>query len=153
MRVIWFVLVTGNRWEAVPQELGRSGRAAHRRLRTWEKAGIWDRLHADLLAALKREGKLDLDTVIIDGLTCEPLAVGRRLDQVLWTTADPAQNTRSWSTRRGFGLSSVAPARTSVTIASPSRRSSRFRKLAENLVVPKCYPTRSTLIAGMIASP
>src|SRR6201990_2260316 len=69
LRVIWFVLATGDRWEDVPHELGCSGRTAHRRLRAWEEAGIWDRLHADLLAALKRAGKLDLDTVILDGVT------------------------------------------------------------------------------------
>ena len=51
IRVIWFVLTTGARWEDVPAELGCSGRTAHRRLRAWEEAGIWDRLHADLLAA------------------------------------------------------------------------------------------------------
>lgn len=68
MRVIWFVLATGNRWEDVPQELGCSGRTAHRRLRDWEEAGIWDRLHADLLRLLRKEGKLDPDVVIIDGV-------------------------------------------------------------------------------------
>ena len=69
IRVIWFVLTTGARWEDVPPELGCSGRTAHRRLRAWEEAGIWDRLHADLLAALKRAGKLDAGTVIVDGVT------------------------------------------------------------------------------------
>src|SRR3954465_8824627 len=59
VRVIWFVLTTGARWEDVPEELGCSGRTAHCRLRAWEEAGIWDRLHADLLAALKRADKLD----------------------------------------------------------------------------------------------
>ena len=49
VRVIWFVLASGTRWEDVPPELGCSGRTAHRRLRAWEEAGIWDRLHADLL--------------------------------------------------------------------------------------------------------
>ena len=58
VRVIWFVLTTGARWEDVPAELGCSGRTAHRRLRVWEEAGIWDRLHADLLRLLKKEGKL-----------------------------------------------------------------------------------------------
>ena len=69
MRVIWFVLTTGCRWEDVPPELGCSGRTAHRRLRDREEAGIWDRLHADLLAALKRDGKLDPDTVVGEGST------------------------------------------------------------------------------------
>ena len=53
IRVIWFVLTTGARWEDVPPELGCSGRTAHRRLRAWEEAGIWDRLHADLLRLLQ----------------------------------------------------------------------------------------------------
>src|SRR6187551_3130031 len=69
VRVIWFVLATGCRWEDVPAELGCSGRTAHRRLRDWEEAGIWDRLQADLLRLLKKEGKLDPHTVIIDGVT------------------------------------------------------------------------------------
>ena len=76
IRVLWFVLTTGARWEDVPPELGCSGRTAHRRLRAWQEAGIWDRLHADLLAALKRAGKLDLDTVIIDGVTVRAFGGG-----------------------------------------------------------------------------
>src|SRR5918993_4047452 len=42
MRVIWFVLASGTRWEDVPPELGCSGRTAHRRLRAWEECGIWE---------------------------------------------------------------------------------------------------------------
>lgn len=68
IRILWFVLVTGTRWEDVPQELGCSGRTAHRRLREFEEAGIWDRLHADLLRLLRKEGKLDPEVVIIDGV-------------------------------------------------------------------------------------
>lgn len=68
VRAIWFVLATGNRWEDVPHELGCSGRTAHRRLRAWEEAGIWDRLHADLLRLLRRADKLDTDVVIVDGV-------------------------------------------------------------------------------------
>jgi transposase len=76
IRVPWFVLTTGARWEDVPPELGCSGRTAHRRLRAWEEAGIWDRLKADLLGLLKRAGKLDLDTVIIDGVTVRAFGGG-----------------------------------------------------------------------------
>jgi transposase len=65
LRVIWFVLATGNRWEDVPHELGCSGRTAHRRLRAWEEAGIWDRLHAALLRPPRQEGKPDTDPVVI----------------------------------------------------------------------------------------
>lgn len=68
MRIIWFVLASGTRWEDVPPELGCSGRTAHRRLRAWEEAGIRDRLHADLLRLLRQARKLDTDLVIIDGV-------------------------------------------------------------------------------------
>jgi transposase len=68
MRVIWFVLASGARWEDVPPELGCSGRTAHRRLRDWEEAGIWDRLHADLLVLLRKADKLDTGTAVVDGV-------------------------------------------------------------------------------------
>lgn len=68
LKAIWFVLATGNRWEDVPKEMGCSGRTAHRRLAAWEELGLWDRLHADLLRLLKKEGKLDADTVVVDAV-------------------------------------------------------------------------------------
>jgi len=68
MKVIWFVLATGCRYEDVPKEMGRSGRTAQRRLRLWQEMGVWDRLHADLLALLKRQGKLDEDVVVVDSV-------------------------------------------------------------------------------------
>lgn len=68
LKVIWFVLVSGCRWEDVPLELGCSGRTAHRRLRHWEELGIWDRLHADLLRLLRQAGKLDPDVAVVDSV-------------------------------------------------------------------------------------
>ena len=76
MPVIWFVLATGSRREDVPAELGGSGRTAHRRLRAREEAGVWDRLHADLLGLLKRAGKLDLGTVVVDAVTVRAFGGG-----------------------------------------------------------------------------
>lgn len=68
VRVLWFVLASGTRWADVPPELGCSGQTARRRLRAWEEAGIWDRLHADLLRLLREADKLDPGLVIIDGV-------------------------------------------------------------------------------------
>ncbi len=76
IRVIWFVLSTGARWEDVPPELGCSGRTAHHRLRSWKEAGIWDRLHADLLRMLRKAGELEPDTVIVDGVTVRAFGGG-----------------------------------------------------------------------------
>ena len=43
---ILFVLDTGIPWEFLPQELGfGSGMTAWRRLRDWQDAGVWQRLH------------------------------------------------------------------------------------------------------------
>jgi transposase len=68
LKVIWFVLVTGCRWEDVPPEMGCSGRTAHRRLRFWEELGIWDRLHADLLRLLRKANQLDPHLAIVDSV-------------------------------------------------------------------------------------
>lgn len=68
MKVIWFVLVTGCRWEDVPHELGCSGRTAHRRLQAWEELGLWDRLHVHLLVLLRKANALELETVVVDSV-------------------------------------------------------------------------------------
>lgn len=78
VRVIWFVLATGCRWEDVPPELGCSGRTAQRRLRAWEEMGCWDRLHADLLRLLRQAGKLDTDLVVIDSVYVRAFGGGER---------------------------------------------------------------------------
>jgi len=76
VKVIWYVLVTGCRWEDVPSEFGCSGRTAHRRLEQWELLGIWDQLHRRLLELLNREHKLNLDVVIVDGVTVRAFGGG-----------------------------------------------------------------------------
>jgi transposase len=66
LRVIWYVLSTGVRWQDVLPAMGCSGRTAHRRLREWQEAGIWEALHQKLLELLNRDGKLALDVAVID---------------------------------------------------------------------------------------
>jgi transposase len=78
VRVIWFVLPTGSRRADVPLELGCSGRTAHRRLRDWEEAGVWDHVHADLLRLLREAGKLDLDLVVVDSVIVRAFGGGEQ---------------------------------------------------------------------------
>src|SRR4051812_1627206 len=66
VRVIWYVLTTGIRWQDVLASIGCSGRTAHRRLRAWQALGIWEALHAKLLEFLNGTGQLALDLVVID---------------------------------------------------------------------------------------
>ena len=64
---ILFVLYTGIRWECLPQELGYgSGMTCWRRLRDWNEAGVWQRLHELLLAELRGAGLLDFTRAAVD---------------------------------------------------------------------------------------
>ena len=64
---ILFVLHTGIGWEHLPQELGFGcGMTAWRRLRDWQQAGVWDRLHELLLAELHAAGEIDWSRAIAD---------------------------------------------------------------------------------------
>jgi transposase len=64
---IVFVLVTGIAWRFVPRELGCSGVTAWRRLRDWQAAGVWERLHGGLLERLNGAGAIDWSAAVVDG--------------------------------------------------------------------------------------
>jgi len=64
---ILFILRTGIPWEDLPQELGfGSGMTCWRRLRDWQAAGAWHRLHLLLLDELRGAGKLDFSRASLD---------------------------------------------------------------------------------------
>jgi transposase len=64
---ILFVLQTGIPWEYLPQEMGcGSGMTCWRRLREWQLAGVWQRLHELLLAKLNEGHRIDWSRAAID---------------------------------------------------------------------------------------
>jgi transposase len=64
---ILFVLMTGIPWERLPQEMGcGSGMTCWRRLREWQAAGVWERLHEALLARLHEAERIDWSRAAID---------------------------------------------------------------------------------------
>src|SRR5215217_4203502 len=64
---IIFVLKCGIPWEMLPAELGcGSGMTCWRRLRDWQAAGVWDRLHQTLLDELGDADQLDWERVCLD---------------------------------------------------------------------------------------
>jgi transposase len=64
---IIYVLRTGIPWEDLPIELGYgSGMTCWRRLRDWQAAGVWHRLHQVLLAERRRAERLDLSRASLD---------------------------------------------------------------------------------------
>ena len=58
---IIFVLKSGIPWAMLPQERGcGSGVTCWRRLREWQRAGVWERLHQALLDRLGEADTIDL---------------------------------------------------------------------------------------------
>jgi transposase len=64
---IIFVLKTGIGWEDLPVEMGcGSGVTCWRRLRDWQAAGVWDRLHQALLDRLGAADRIDWSRACVD---------------------------------------------------------------------------------------
>ena len=109
---IVFVLKTGLPWEYLPQELGcGSGVTRWRRLRAWERAGVWQRLHRLLLGRLGEADQIDWSRASLDGSSVptkggevrtkpsartRPLAAKRARSAICWSTAG-ASRSRSGS--------------------------------------------------------
>ena len=73
---IMFVLFTGIAWKQIPAELGCSGSTAHERFTTWARAGVFERLHGELLRRLNAAGRIDWSAGIIDGTHIRALKGG-----------------------------------------------------------------------------
>ena len=64
---ILFVLKSGIPWEMLPQEMGcGSGMTCWRRLREWQEAGVWQKLHDLLLAKLRKADQIDWSRAVVD---------------------------------------------------------------------------------------
>ena len=64
---ILFVLHTGVAWRDLPVEFGYgSGVTCWRRLRGWQQAGVWERLHQVVLRRLNAAGEIDWSRAAAD---------------------------------------------------------------------------------------
>ena len=116
---ILFVLHTGIAWQHVPGELGfGSGVTCWRRLDEWQRAGVWQELHAVLLARLRAAGELEWSRAIADSSQVQAKRGAPRRARARWTEAVPAPNTTSSSTDAGSRSPSLSRAATATT--SPS---------------------------------
>ena len=67
---IVFVLRTGCPWRLLPNDLGcGSGTTCWRRLREWQEAGVWERLHETLLNWLEDESAIDWSRASVDSIS------------------------------------------------------------------------------------
>jgi transposase len=91
---ILFVLKTGIPWEYLPKEMGcGSGMTCWRRLRDWQKAGVWDRIHRVLLNKLRGIDKIDFSRMLVDSGSVRAVFGGRKPAQIPLIDANLAPNT------------------------------------------------------------
>jgi transposase len=105
---IIFVLKSGIPWEMLPPELGcGSGVTCWRRLRDWQDAGVWERLHRELLDRLGEADRIDWSRASLDSASipakrgAKPsvrtrrIAANRARSAILWETGMASRSLRS----------------------------------------------------------
>lgn len=94
---IIFVLKSGIPWEMLPQEMGcGSGMTCWRRLRDWQQAGVWARIHEALLAHLQRADQLDWTRASLDASSVRALKGAMRPAQTRRIAANRARSAILW---------------------------------------------------------
>jgi len=100
---ILFVLRSGIPWEMLPQELGcGSGMTCWRRLKAWQKAGVWRRLHQMLLDRLGQANQIDWSRASLDAATVPAPGGAKKPARIQRTAANRARSAILWSTETGF---------------------------------------------------
>ncbi len=95
---IIFVLKTGIPWEMLPQEMGcGSGSTCWRRLRDWQKAGVWRRLHRALLDRLGEADEIDWSRASLDSASVAAKRGARRSARTRRIAANRARSATLWS--------------------------------------------------------
>jgi transposase len=105
---IIFVLRTGIPWEMLPPEMGcGSGVTCWRRLRDWQDAGVWDRLHQTLLDRLGEADRIDWSRASLDSTSIPAkrgasvsarirrIGANRARSAMLWSTAPASHSPHS----------------------------------------------------------
>ncbi|OAH36854.1 transposase [Methylorubrum populi] len=98
---ILFVLRSGLPWEMLPAEMGcGSGMSCWRRLRDWQAADVWTRLHQVLLERLHAAGEIDWRRASLDSASVPAKKGG----------LPPARTRRTGVSRGRSATSSPTPA-------------------------------------------
>lgn len=80
---ILFVLRTGIPWSYLPKEMGcGSGVTCWRRLREWQEAGVWQKVHELLLAKLQKADQIDWSRSVVDSASVRALFGGRKRGRI-----------------------------------------------------------------------
>ena len=113
---ILFVLRTGIGWEYLPQEMGcGSGMTCWRRLRDWQAAGVWDKIHRVLLNELRRAEQIDWSRAAVDSASVRAVGGAKKRAPTPRTAARKARSTTSSPTRKASRSPRVSRPRTATT--------------------------------------
>ncbi len=113
---ILFVLRTGIGWEYLPQEMGcGSGLTCWRRLRDWQAAGVWDKIHRMLLNELRRAGQIDWSRAAVDSASVRAVGGAKKRGRTPRTAARKARSTMSSPTRKASRSSRASRPQTATT--------------------------------------
>ena len=99
LRGILFVLKTGIPWEDFPQEMGCCGMTLWNRLRDWQEAGVWKKIHELLLAKLRGADEIDFSRAVVDSASVRAVHGGKKQDPAPWIGVRTAPST-TWSPMR-----------------------------------------------------
>jgi transposase len=100
---ILFVLKTGLQWELLPQEMGcGSGMTCWRRLRDWQQAGVWEKLHKVLLDELQAAGEIDWSRASLDSASIRAKKGAKQSGRTQRIKANQARSAMLWSAEREF---------------------------------------------------
>jgi transposase len=126
---ILFVLRTGIPWEDLPQELGcGSGMTCWRRLRDWQAAGIWERIHQTLLGRLSERGAIDWSRAALDSASVPAKKGSTQPARIRRIEVNRAQNTILWSKLKAFPWRSRSREQMYMTAGSLKRCSMPYRR-------------------------
>jgi transposase len=102
---ILFILRTGIAWQDLPGELDYgSGSTCWRRLRDWQKAGVWERVHQALLDRLRAGDRLVLKWAAIDSSSVRALKGGDSRGAIQPIEEKQARSIILWLTDEGYRL-------------------------------------------------
>ena len=91
---ILFVLQSGIPWERLPREMGcGSGMTCWRRLRDWQAAGVWARIHGVLLEKLHQAGQIDWSRALVDSRSLRAVGGAATPARAPWIGGSPAPST------------------------------------------------------------
>jgi transposase len=113
---ILFVLHTGIAWRHLPLELGfGSGSTCCRRLVEWQLTGVWEKLHALLLAKLRAAEEIEWAQAVADSSHVQAKKGAPKRARARLIELDPGRSTISWSMRPGSRSPGRSPAATATT--------------------------------------